>query len=311
MVTTQEIAPHAIVDNINTYNKPKLEVGYYLRLALFYASLGFKVFPLMPNKKFYKGLSWTKVATNNPDEIIELWRRYPYAVPAFYALGSRILVIDIDNKPEKGKHGFKVISRLVKQLGKLPKTIMVYTQSGGIHLYYILPEDREFVRNIENCIDIQVNACCICGGVYSDKGSYRFVKGHTFEDIGKPAELTPEWVEFLAKSTKVSNKKKSVEYKEYKPVVVDGDFSFLYETCAFCRFAVNNQPELPEIGWFAFASILSRVNNGYQLFDQISQNHPDYDTEKTRKKFEQGQKYYAGCSCASKVFAGCENCEYR
>lgn len=284
MVTTQEIAPHAIVDNINTYNKPKIEVGYYLRLALFYASLGFKVFPLMPNKKFYKGLSWTKVATANPDEVIKLWRRYPYAVPAFYALGSRILVIDIDNKPEKGKHGFKVISRLVKQLGKLPKTIMVYTQSGGIHLYYILPEDREFVRNIENCIDIQVNACCICGGVYSDKGSYRFVKGHTFEDIGKPAELTPEWIEYLTKLTKSSNKKEVIEYKQY---------------------------ELPEIGWFAFASMLSRVKNGYQLFDHFSQNHPDYNPQKTLEKFEQGKKYFVGCSYASTVFAGCKECQYK
>ena len=46
MTTTREIAPHAIVENINIKNNPILESDYYLKLALFYAEKGFFVFPV-------------------------------------------------------------------------------------------------------------------------------------------------------------------------------------------------------------------------------------------------------------------------
>lgn len=54
---TIDIAPHAIVDNINVRSSPLLAMDYYLNLALMYAEKGFYVFPVNPNKVPYKGFA--------------------------------------------------------------------------------------------------------------------------------------------------------------------------------------------------------------------------------------------------------------
>ena len=61
------------------------------------------------------------------------------------------------------KEGFNVLQELVNTLGLLPKTVLVYTQSNGTHMYFKLPPNRQFKRKIGNCIDIQTrpsfNSC--------------------------------------------------------------------------------------------------------------------------------------------------------
>jgi hypothetical protein len=52
---------------------------------------------------------------------------------------SRVLVPDIDTKPGK-PNGWESISDLVKEYEPLPETTRVITPSGGMHLYYALPE---------------------------------------------------------------------------------------------------------------------------------------------------------------------------
>lgn len=155
MLTTQELAPHAIVADLRINNHPLLHETYYLNLALMYAAYGFYVFPVNPNKIPYKGFAWSKLATNNPDEIRAMWQAYPNGRPAFYCRKSGYLVIDTDNKPDKGKYGFKILTDLTRELGMLPKTVLVYTQSNGTHMYFKLPQNRQFKRKIENCIDIR------------------------------------------------------------------------------------------------------------------------------------------------------------
>lgn len=305
---TIDIAPHAIVDNINVRSSPLLATDYYLNLALMYAEKGFYVFPVNPNKVPYKGFAWSKLATNNPDEIKRLWQIYPNGRPAFYCKKSGVLILDTDNKPEKGKYGFKMLTELTIKLGILPKTVLVYTQSNGTHMYFKLPKDRMFKRKIGNCIDIQTNHYCLCGGVYTDKSSYRFAKGYTFEDITEIPELPSAWIEYLSKPCKQKNVIKCRSKECSSTELIDGDFRKMYENCAFCKYCVDNADSLSENDWFKFAIILSRLTNGYELFDQFSRPYPNYDFQKTKEKFENAKKYSISCSSISIDFEGCQQC---
>lgn len=306
---TLTIAPHAIVNNINERANPLLAPNYYLNLALMYAERGFYVFPVNPNKVPYKGFAWSKLATNNPEEIKQLWQIYPNGRPAFYCKNSNILVLDTDDKPEKGKAGFKLLSELVYQYGPLPKTVLVYTQSNGTHMYYKLPKDRTFKRKLGNCIDIQTNHYCLCGGVYTEKGSYRFAKGYTFEDIPEIPELPSSWIEYLSKPCKQISVRKYQDERYSIPKLIDGDFKTMYENCTFCKYCVDYADSLSENDWFKFAIILSRLINGYALFDQFSRPYPNYDFQKTKEKFDNAKKYSISCSSISVDFEGCKYCK--
>ena len=310
MLTTQTLAPHAIVEHIGIKNYPYLPRNYYLNLALMYAQKGFYVFPVNPNKFPYKGFSWNELATNNPEEIRALWQKYPNGRPAVYGKRSSLLIIDIDNKPMEGKNGFQVFNELIEKLGKPAKTVVVYSQSNGAHLYYKLPENRQFRRKIDNCIDVQVNHYCICGGVYTKKGSYRFAKGFTFEDIGEIPELSPQWVEFLSKPNEKQKFKNSYKNTSQEQTEFDGDFQEVYDDCPFIKSCVDNAEILDENSWFKFAVVVSKLKNGLEIFDQYSRPHPDYCPEKVRAKFENAKKYNINCKTIAVDFDGCKQCKY-
>ena len=102
MLTTQELAPHAIVADLRINNHPLLHETYYLNLALMYAAYGFYVFPVNPNKIPYKGFAWSKLATNNPDEIRAMWQAYPNGRPAVN--GLKVLNLFGDGLSFVGSH---------------------------------------------------------------------------------------------------------------------------------------------------------------------------------------------------------------
>lgn len=309
MVTTKEISPHAIVNNINEWHEQKEQENYYLNLALFYGSKKFKVFPVRPDKYPYKNFSWTKRASSNPDEIKAMWQEYPNGRPAFYCKGSGIVVIDTDNKPEKKKYGFKLLTNLVSELGVLPKTILIYTQSNGTHMYFKIPPNVQLRRKIGNCIDIQTNAYCVCGGVKGNKGYYRFAKGFTFEDINEIPQLPKKWIKYLT-GNKVNIKNYSITDKDSEPIQIEGHFQKLYEQCVFCRYAVDNADSLEEIYWFYFANILSKLKNGFDIFDYFSKPYPNYSYKETRAKFDNARKYKINCKTIARDFKECKKCQY-
>jgi hypothetical protein len=96
--------------------------------ALYYASIGLRVFPLQPGQKIpHKGTRGCLEATNDPAQITAWWHKWPDSNVAI-ATGHLVDVIDID-----GPEG--VISWA--RMGNLPTPLGVVStpRAGGSHLY--------------------------------------------------------------------------------------------------------------------------------------------------------------------------------
>jgi len=103
-----------------------------VRWALLYASLGFKVFPLMPGtKEPYGGFEWRAEATGDLDQILFWWGRVPDAnIGIACGAPSGINVFDLDVKGEG--NGWESVGALLDP----ESTPWAQTPSGGYHFYY-------------------------------------------------------------------------------------------------------------------------------------------------------------------------------
>jgi putative DNA primase/helicase len=114
-----------------------------LEAALAYAARGTPVFPVSPRNKMpcvsrREGGHGYKDATTDQDQIRRWWARWPRAMigmPTGRATG--VVVFDVDIK--EGVDGFATL-----QAARLPlETPQATTPSGGLHLYYRVPEGVE------------------------------------------------------------------------------------------------------------------------------------------------------------------------
>lgn len=110
-----------------------------LHAALDFADQGFPVFPLCPKSKVpLPGSRAFHDATLDKDLIRRLWepdetRNIGIATGSI----SRLLVIDVDRKNEV--NGFEYLDQLFPGRN-IPTTRTVITPTGGIHLWFELPE---------------------------------------------------------------------------------------------------------------------------------------------------------------------------
>lgn len=108
--------------------------------ALALAGLGMHVFPLTArSKEPFGGSRGHLDASNDPDQIERLWSGSLFANIGINCGASGLYVIDIDMCPWKGKTGQNTWALLVEQHGFVP-TYAVRTWSGGLHLYYRMPQ---------------------------------------------------------------------------------------------------------------------------------------------------------------------------
>lgn len=114
-----------------------------LSAALHLASLGFHVFPLVPESKLPLIEDFPRRATRDPERIKEWWLDPVLAIEQPYNVGvstsrfgdeEALIVIDVDNKGDKD--GDAELLRLELQGLDLPPTFEQHTPTGGRHLVF-------------------------------------------------------------------------------------------------------------------------------------------------------------------------------
>jgi hypothetical protein len=111
-----------------------------LGTALYYATLGVKVFPVgtSTGRKVPLTRHGFKDASNEQDKVLAMWRNGATMIGAVHDFAS---IVDIDG--DEGEESFKRIEH------RLPKpTAVVRTRSGGRHLYFPNPKNTDLKRKI-------------------------------------------------------------------------------------------------------------------------------------------------------------------
>jgi putative DNA primase/helicase len=108
-----------------------------LDAALFYAALGWRLFPVNPINKTPLIRAWQTGASTNPETLDSWWSEWPLAmIGVVCGPLSGIAVVDADNKPDaNGVTGMEHWGQLQAQHGK-PSAIAAKTPSGGMHIYF-------------------------------------------------------------------------------------------------------------------------------------------------------------------------------
>lgn len=126
--------------------------------------------------------NWKGLASADPQKLLEWIALYPHA--NFGALlNAGVIALDVDVRPEQGKHGLAELEQLEFALGKrLPDTVTVLSgrQNGSRHLFFRLPEGirRDNLASPFQAIDLIANGYCVTPGSRHISGAhYDFDQG--------------------------------------------------------------------------------------------------------------------------------------
>lgn len=148
-------------------------------VALEAAKMGFPVFPTDPATKRPFIKDWPNQATREPEAIHAFWTQFPQAMAGVvtgHASGFFVLDIDVEGRED----AFAKLEDFEQTMGKLPKTMMVKTPSGGLHIYFVMPQGID-VRNsagkLGDGFDIRANGGYVIfpGSIRADGKAYEMV----------------------------------------------------------------------------------------------------------------------------------------
>lgn len=147
--------------------------------ALLANQLGFPVFPADPATKKPLIKDWPNLASRVSDQIHAWWQQFPKAmIGAVTGQASGFFVLDIDVKGEE--NAFEKLENFRKENGDFPPTLTVQTASGGLHLYFKMPDGidlRNSAGKLAKGIDIRANGGYVIfpGSVRADGQSYKIL----------------------------------------------------------------------------------------------------------------------------------------
>jgi hypothetical protein len=142
-------------------------------------------------------------ATNDAAELQKHWLRHPNANIIRRVYGS--LLIDVESEeghPTEAKQarmegkafGIDALNELQKEKGRLPKTLIYNTWSGGLHLTYNRPagsEDKKFKTKLAPGLELKSNGIVMLPPSVRDGKRYRML-----DDVDV-ADLPGEWINFF------------------------------------------------------------------------------------------------------------------
>jgi KaiC/GvpD/RAD55 family RecA-like ATPase len=152
--------------------------------ALYYASLGWAVFPLVPREKIpllskAKGGNGLKDASADVDTVTAWWTRYPDAnIGLTTGASSGLVVVDVD-----GADGEAALA----VYGDLPLTVESTTGKGRHLLFRGAPEIRNSAGKLGPQLDVRAEGGYIVAppSIHPNGGTYRWASGR------HPGKLTP------------------------------------------------------------------------------------------------------------------------
>ena len=162
---------------------------------------GWKLFPVVPNKKIPCEPDPFGTATNDPKKILDWFAQYPgcgFGIPTGAA--NRITIVDIDIK--NGVNGLENFSKIGITI---PKTGIVKTPSGGFHLYFHTGDLQIpcSVGMVAQGVDIRGYGGFVVGaGTRHRNGSYNWIMD-SLAPIHRMAEMPQRLIE-LCMSVKSS-----------------------------------------------------------------------------------------------------------
>jgi hypothetical protein len=177
----------------NSNAAPPTAAKSKLDAALEAARRGFRVFPLVPNKKTPAFEGWQIAATQDESRITEWWKKNPD-----YNIGILMegyLALDVD--PRNGGQA-SLVKLIEDHKEDFPRTLCVKTQSGGTHVIFKLPEGVRLSSSKNKFgpgIDIKTGAgnYLVAAGSTIDGKSYEWLKRPDADKPGDPA-LCPTWI---------------------------------------------------------------------------------------------------------------------
>jgi Bifunctional DNA primase/polymerase, N-terminal/AAA domain len=132
-----------------------------------------------------------KDATTDAEQHERWWRKWPRANLAIATEPSGLVVIDVD----AGSGGFDTLLQLEATHGRMPETVEARTGSGGRHLYFVAPTDRQIGSRNGWRPGIDVKAM---GGYVLAPPSVNLAGPYTWEPGCGPGEIEiaeiPDWL---------------------------------------------------------------------------------------------------------------------
>ncbi|KKL57642.1 hypothetical protein LCGC14_2233350, partial [marine sediment metagenome] len=160
-----------------------------LTWALFYASIGWPVFPVTPASKTPSTRHGFKDATTDEAQIRVWWEARPdLNIGIACGKDAGFVVLDVD--PRNG--GAIALDALISEHGQFPPTVTAQTGGGGQHYLFALPEGR-LRRTLCEGVDVQGNGkyIVVAPSVHPDGGRYTWLEAPDADHMELPA--LPQW----------------------------------------------------------------------------------------------------------------------
>lgn len=225
-----------------------------------------------------------------------------------FVMEPDFVAIDMDEDIEKGYQGIKVIEELEKELGKLPPTYTQRTPRGGLHKVFLSTGlKNKSTGKITPAVDVKYSGFVLFHGSCINGRYYQAIDGVVENGKLLFSALPKKWIDYIETTTPTKKSSKK-SYEEYQPVVIDGDFRKMYESCNFVRRCVDYSDSLSEPEWHQFARLMNHFTLGESMFIEFSKNHAGFNLEEAKRKFSYAKKYPVNCQTISEVSIACKTC---